>query len=505
MSRMRDADFRLLVQAVQDYAIFMLDAEGHILSWNEGARRIKGYEPDEIVGKHFSVFYPPEDVASHKPAYELRAAASDGVFEDIGWRVRKDGSMFWANVVLTALRDDAGRLVGYSKVTRDITERRQAEEALKASEERYRALVDSVKDYAIFMLDASGRVRTWNPGAQRIKGYAPSEIIGEHFSRFYTPEDVAEGRPGRLLAKAAQDGRVEDEGWRVRKDGSRFWADVVITSIVGRDGKLAGFSKVTRDLSERRDLYAEQAALRRAAREVTEANRELEAFSYTVAHDLRAPIRAIQTLAQYLERDHGTELPPTGRELVESIQRSARKMGELVEDLLSFSRSAKGELRLEKVDIAKLAQHIHANTLRRREPDRVGTLDVDDDISLWGDPGLLRIAMENLLSNAWKFTRRRDRYHIRVGKRETARTITVYVEDNGVGFPPERAGELFQPFRRLHSVEAFEGTGIGLATVRRIVERHGGSVHAESTPGVRTTFSFTLPKQEAAPHGSATR
>jgi PAS domain S-box-containing protein len=244
--------YRLLVESVDDYAIFALDETGHILSWNAGAQRIKGYTADEAIGKHFSIFYPPEKIAEGFPEFELREAARVGRFEDEGWRIRKDGSRFWANVVITALRDPAGHLVGFAKVTRDLTERRLAEEELRESEERFRLLVHGVRDYAIFMLDPTGHIATWNAGAERIKGYTDSEIIGKHFSIFYTPEDLESGKPARELEIATRTGVYEEEGWRVRKDGTRFWANVVITALRKPNGSLAGFAKVTRDLTERR-------------------------------------------------------------------------------------------------------------------------------------------------------------------------------------------------------------------------------------------------------------
>jgi PAS domain S-box-containing protein len=270
---------RLLVESVDDYAIFALDPDGFILSWNAGAQRFKGYTADEIIGKHFSIFYPQEKIDEGFPEFELREAARVGRFEDEGWRVRKDGTRFWANVVITALHDPSGRLVGYAKVTRDLTERRMAEEALRESEERFRLIVQGVKDYAIFMLDPTGHITTWNAGAQRIKGYTADEIIGKHFSAFYPPEVVASGHPEHELEIAKQKGVYEEEGWRVRKDGSQFWANVVITALRREDGSLAGFTKVTRDLTERR--ASEQRALEQAgkiaaeevARQLAEANR----------------------------------------------------------------------------------------------------------------------------------------------------------------------------------------------------------------------------------------
>ena len=246
-------DSRLLIESVVDYAIFMLDVDGRVATWNAGAEKIKGYSADEIVGEHFSKFFPPEDVAAGRPERELEVAREQGRTEAEGWRVRKDGTRFWANAVITALRDESRRLRGYAKVTRDLTDRKAAEEGLRRAEEKFHHLVDAVTDYAIFMLDAQGRVETWNAGARRTKGYEAEEIIGQHVSRFYTEEDRAAGKPAKILDAVRQHGRFEDEGWRVRKDGTRFWANVVITALRNERGEVTGFAKVTRDLTQRRE------------------------------------------------------------------------------------------------------------------------------------------------------------------------------------------------------------------------------------------------------------
>ncbi len=246
--------FELLVQSVTDYAIYMLDREGIVTSWNPGARRFKGYEADEIIGQHFSRFYTPEDLERNIPTLALETAERDGRFEAEGWRVRKDGTRFWANVVIDPIRQPDGTIVGFAKVTRDLSERRAAEEKLRASEERFRLLVQSVSDYAIYMLDTNGLVSSWNAGAERFMGYAAGEIIGQHFSRVYTQEDRDAGVPDAALAAARNEGRFEAEGWRVRKDGSRFWSSVIIDPIRNDAGELVGFAKVTRDLTERREI-----------------------------------------------------------------------------------------------------------------------------------------------------------------------------------------------------------------------------------------------------------
>jgi PAS domain S-box-containing protein len=246
--------YRLSMEQTQDYALFLLDTNGRVLTWSIGAQRIKGYTSEEIIGRHFSVFYTPDAKESGWPAHELRIATHEGHFDDEGWRIRKDGSRFWANAVITALRDEKGGLVGYSKITRDLTERKAHEERLRQSEERFRLLVEGVVDYAIYMLDPDGIVTSWNAGAQHLKGYTPEEIIGSHFSRFYSPEDVDAGKPWQVLATARRTGRTAEEGWRLRKNGERFWARIVVTSLHDSAGHLRGFAKVTQDLTERRQI-----------------------------------------------------------------------------------------------------------------------------------------------------------------------------------------------------------------------------------------------------------
>jgi PAS domain S-box-containing protein len=275
--RRADERWHLLVDAVVDYAIFMLDPSGRVATWNVGASKVKGYEADEIIGRHFSVFYTAEERDAGRPAQILDSVRREGRYEDESWRVRKDGTRFWANVIVTALRDQDGQLLGFAKVTRDLSARREAEEALRRSEERFRLLVENVADYAIYMLDVQGRVTTWNLGAERMKGYSAREIIGRNFECFFPAEDVAQGKPERELAAARARGRFEDEGWRVRKDGSSFWANAVITALHDARGTLTGFAKITRDLTDRRqsEQAERQLLVEQTAREVAQKS-ELE-------------------------------------------------------------------------------------------------------------------------------------------------------------------------------------------------------------------------------------
>src|SRR5438034_5381973 len=343
-------ELRQLVDAVQDYAIFLLGPEGDIRSWNLGATRIMGYEPSEAIGKHFSLFYAAEDVAARKPEHELEVAAREGRIEDEGWRVRKDGTRFWACTVITVLRDARGELRGFSKVTRDLTTRREAEETLRQSEELFRLLLASVEDYAIFMLDPSGYVISWNAGARRIKGYEPEEILGKHFSIFYPEADVKAGKPERELEFAVREGRVEDEGWRVRKDGTRFWANVVITAVFGAQHELRGFAKVTRDITSKKEAEETRSALF-AARE---ANRAKGAFLMTLSHELRTPMTAILGWSRMLPTMNPTD--PVFREAIAAIGRSAKMQAQLIEDVLDISRMVTGKVRLdiEIIDITRV-------------------------------------------------------------------------------------------------------------------------------------------------------
>lgn len=256
--------FELLVDAIADYAIYMLDAEGFVTTWNKGAEKIKGYSAVEIIGQHFSRFFTIEDQKKRLPESLLATARAEGRYEAEAWRVRKDGSRFWCNAIVHPIQDERGDVIGFAKVTRDITERMEAEKALRQSERRFRLLVGGVIDYALYMLDPSGLVVNWNPGAERLLGYTSDEILGQHFCKFYTTAERAAGMPARVLEIAAREGRYEGEGWRVRRDGSRFWAMVAVDAIRNETGKLEGFANVTRDITER---HSAQEAIRDSERQ----------------------------------------------------------------------------------------------------------------------------------------------------------------------------------------------------------------------------------------------
>jgi PAS domain S-box-containing protein len=466
-----DERFRLLVESVTDYAIFMLDPRGHVVSWNPGAERIKGYRPAEIIGKHFSVFYPSETVARGFPQYELEVAARVGRFEDEGWRLRKDGTPFWANVVITALRDASSELVGFAKVTRDLTERRRQEEALRQSEERFRLMVESVRDYAIFTLDPGGYIMSWNVGAERIKGYRPEEIIGQHFSIFYPPETLSRGLPAHELEVAGREGRFEDEGWRLRKDGSPFWANVVITALFDNAGRPRGFAKITRDLTQRRRLET----LEQEGRQTTE-------FLAMLAHELRNPLAPIRNVVEVL-RARGLDDPTViwARDL---IDRQVSHLSRLVDDLLDMSRITSGKISIkrEPLDLSPLvaAAVDTARPLLEERKHQLSLTVLDERLRVEGDATRLSQVVLNLINNAAKYTP--DGGHVWVTLARERGQAVLRVRDDGIGISPELLPRVFDLFvqgeRALDRSEG--GLGIGLTLVRNLVEIHGGTVEAYS-------------------------
>jgi PAS domain S-box-containing protein len=389
--------------------------------------------------------------------------------------------------------------VSFLAVDGELRERRRAEAALHSSEERFRLAVADVTSYAILTLDPHGHVASWNAGAERIKGYRAEEILGRHFSCFYSPEDVQAGKPEMNLKIAARDGRMEEEGWRVRKDGSRFWGNVVITAMKNPQGKLIGFSKVTRDLTERKNAEERIQILNRNLEQhvanLTAANRDLDAFTYSLAHDLRAPLRHIHGFANILMQDWNEKIDDEGKRYLGKIVKSSREMGVMVDDLLNFARLGRVELQRTLVDLSQMVEEVK----HQLEPDTQGRSiqwEVGQLPTVAGDPALLRQVLVNLLSNAVKYTSKEQNAQIKIGSGNGGNEITVFVRDNGAGFEMKYAEKLFRVFQRLHRAEEFEGTGVGLANVRRIIERHGGRIWAEGEPGKGATFYFSLPAKE---------
>jgi PAS domain S-box-containing protein len=506
--QLREERFRLLVESVRDYAIFMLDPEGRILTWNAGAERFKGYTADEIIGQHFSRFYPPEALEAGLPEHELKVASKTGVFEDEGWRVRKDGSLFWANVVITAMRNAHGELIGFAKVTRDLTQRRGHEEDLRRSEERFRLLIEGVAEYAIFMLDPNGLVVTWNGGAERIKGYSADEIIGRHFSVFY-PEEAREARwPEHELQVAAEKGKFTDIGWRLRKDGTTFWANVTITALRNDTGKLLGYAKLTRDLTEAKRVEAlENAnsqreemldAERNARMTAQRATRLKDEFLATLSHELRTPLSAILGWTQLLLKGTKPKGPDEQKRAIEVIDRNARAQVQLIDDLLDLSRIMTGKLRLDlhqvsfssiveaAVDSAKPAATAKAIRLK-------AIMGAGRDV-VSADAGRLQQVVWNLLTNAIKFTPKGGQVQVLLQRVNSH--LELSVSDTGIGIPASYLPHVFDRFSQkdASTTRAFGGLGLGLAICKQLVELHGGMITAVSEGEAKgATFSVHLP------------
>jgi PAS domain S-box-containing protein len=492
--------YQLLVSSIVDYAIYMLDRNGTVVSWNAGAQRFKGYEASEIIGHHFSRFYTEEDKATNLPAQALRTAADEGKFEQEGWRVRKDGTRMWAHVVIDPIRSPTGELIGFAKVTRDLSERKAAETALRESEEQFRLLVQSVTDYALYQLSPEGTVSSWNAGAQRIKGYSAEEIIGQHFSRFYTPEDQEIELPRIALETATREGRFEKEGWRVRKDGSRFWAHVVIDPIRNHAGNIVGFAKVTRDNTERREA---QRALDEA-REAFFQSQKSEALGQLtggVAHDFNNLLMVIQSSLELAQK----RLPddPKLRRLIGNALQGAQRGASLTQRMLAFAR--KQELNPESVDVPQLVRGILDLLERSLGP----SLDLVTEFAATlrparADANQLELAILNLVVNA------RDAMPgggvIQISAKSIdvvgagkpvppGRYVRITVEDNGEGMDAATLARATEPFFTTKGVG--KGTGLGLSMVKGMVEQSGGRLVITSEKGTGTTAQIWLPEAAA--------
>jgi PAS domain S-box-containing protein len=490
----------LLIQGVMDYAIYMLDVHGNVASWNPGAEKIKGYTANEIIGEHFSRFYTEEDRVAGVPKEALRTAAQTGRFTAEAWRVRKDGTRFWAMVVIDPIRKD-GELVGYAKITRDMTERREAQLAAFETERRFRLLVEGVTDYSIFMLDAEGRISNWNAGAERIKGYTATEIVGQHFSRFYTPEDLEQDLPARALQAAREHGRFEMEGWRIRKDGTRFWASVVLDAIHD-DGKLVGFAKITRDLTERREAQLE---LERSREQLLQSQKMEAVGQLTggLAHDFNNLLTGITGSLELLRTRLAQGRISDLDRFISTAQSAASRAAALTHRLLAFAR--RQTLDPRPTNANKLVADMEELVQRTVGPEI--RLETVRGIGLWPilcDPNQLENAILNLCLNG--------RDAMPVGGRLTIETanswvddrgarerdmvpgqyVAISVSDTGTGIPPDVIARAFDPF--FTTKPTGKGTGLGLSMVYGFARQSGGQVRIYSELGAGTTVCIYVPR-----------
>jgi PAS domain S-box-containing protein len=477
-----ERNFRLLVEGITDYAIYMLSPQGLITNWNKGAERIKGYKAKEIVGKHFSVFYTPEDQAAGLPQKALATARKEKHFLAEGWRVRKDGTRFFASVVIDPIYEKR-KLIGFAKITRDITERQNALSELSKSESQFKTLVGGVTDYALYMLDPNGIVSNWNVGGERIKGYTAEEIVGEHFSRFYTPLDQAAGKPARALKTALEAGHYEEDGWRVRKDGSFFWASVVIDPIRNDAGELIGFAKITRDISERKQAQEKLMAMQRQLAESQKFD-ALGQLTGGVAHDFNNLLMIISGSIHAIRKDVTGE---KALKALRAIDGASQRAASLTRQLLSFAR--RQSLQPQPIRLSE-----RLNVLRDVLNSGLGstvalTIDVADDVwNIVVDPNEFETALVNLVINA------RDAM-ISASNDPELDQVAISVTDTGVGIPDDIAAKVFDPFFTTKAVG--KGTGLGLSQVHGFAHQAGGTVVLKSILGEGTTITMCLPKATA--------
>jgi PAS domain S-box-containing protein len=476
--------YHRMIEEIQDYAIILLDRNGFIQNWNKGAEKIKLYTEAEATGKHFSMFYLEEDLARNLPSILIEEARQTGRAGQEGWRKRKDGTRFWGSITITALHDDDNNVIGFSKVTRDLTDKKMAEDFLKMSEERYHQMIAEVQDYAIILLNEHGIIENWNAGAQNIKGYRAAEVVGKKFEIFYTPEDRENKLPDRLLDEARKTGKAVQEGWRVRKDGTRFWGTIVITALHGKNNEIIGFSKVTRDLTQKK--LDDQRLLAYTA-ELEIQNNELEQFAYVASHDLQ------NYLDEAFVKKYFTKL-----------DQSAKRMGLLIKSLLNYSRLAKDKSEIDDVDLNVVLDEIKQDfELMIEEKHAVITSEKLPIIK--GNHIQLGQLFANLISNSLKFSEKNTRIKISsavVTKDQipdapplliARKYLQINFEDNGIGFEQQYEKVIFSLFQRLHGKQDYAGTGIGLALCKKIVENHNGYITATGELNKGAKFMIYLP------------
>jgi PAS domain S-box-containing protein len=485
----------MLVEGMKDYAIFMLDAQGNVQSWNAGAELLKGYRAEEITGKHFSCFYPEEDRAGGKPTKKnLKMAANEERDEEEGWLVRKDGSRFWANVVITALRDENGNLCGFSNVTRDISERKRAEEEIRNSEEKLHYSATAA-DIGIWRWDLVNNELTWSERCKELFGYPPDyPMTYDAFLSSIHEEDRS--HVDRAVHKALQEKTEYLIEMRVvLPDGRLRWVMSKGRGFFDDEGKPVCMHGIAMDITERKRVEMEikmlNTSLAARTASLEDANRELEAFNYTAAHDLRQPLTVICSCCQVIKELCGDKLDEECRGYLQESYEGAFHMNRLIDALLNFSRMGHVEPRREMVDLSELAHEI-VMKLKVTDLERQVDFRIADGIVANADATLLRMVLDNLIGNAWKYTGMREKAVIEFGVSDFDGVPKYFIRDNGAGFNMADKEKLFIPFQRLSSAGESKGFGIGLSTVDRIIRRHGGKIWAEGESGKGATFYFTL-------------
>jgi len=498
--------FQLLVDGVTDCAIYMLDPDGAIASWNSGAERITGYSAEEVIGQNYAIFFTREDRRAGTSAQLLRRVRAQGRIESEGWRKRKDGSRFWSVAVIEPIRDERGDLIGFANVTRDMTEREAARQALAESERQLRLLVRGVTDYALFMLDPNGIVTSWNSGAERIKGYRGDEIIGRHFSVFHTPADRLAGMPRRALETAAATGRYEAEGLRVRKDGSQLWASVIIDAIRDESGDLIGFAKITRDITERK---AAQESLRKAQEQLA-LQQKMEALSQLtggIAHDFNNLLMIVGGQTEMLKRRITSE---KDLRALEAIRHAVQQGARLTRQMLAFARANPHSRAV--VNLGERVKTYRELLESSARGDIAFAEEVDRGVwPVFVDPGEFDLALINLAVNARDAMPNGGTITLRMQNVVfendsdiglTGEHVAISVADTGTGIAPEHLSRVFEPF--FTTKDTGKGSGLGLSQVYGFARHSGGTVQVRSEPGRGAAFTIFLPRSsEAAGKGDA--
>ncbi|MDD2923166.1 MAG: MASE3 domain-containing protein, partial [Anaerolineales bacterium] len=489
--REKDENLRLMIDGMQDHAIIMLDPQGFVLNWNSGAQKLKGYQAEEIIGKHFSLFYTPEDIQRGVPQELLKTANEQGDAKDESWRVRKDGARFLADVTIEALRNQDGSLRGYAKITRDITERKRLEDIAKRLSRQHELVLASAGE-GIYGLDMNGNMTFINQAAANMLGNSIEELLGKsgHADHHHTRADGSPSPRAECPIYAAfHDGKTHhvdsDIFWRL--DGSSFPVEYTSTPNRDENGEILGAVVVFRDITERK--RAEQ-ALQAYTSKLEQSNRDLQEFAYVASHDLQEPLRKVMAFGDRLATKYGETLDETGRDYIKRMRGASQRMQILINDLLSFSRVSTRAQPFVEVDLNMVAREVVSDLENLIE--RTGArVEVGELPVIEADSTQMRQLLQNLIGNALKFQREGQTPHVKVSAKNNGNTCQISVEDNGIGFDTQYLDRIFKPFQRLHSREEYEGSGMGLAICRRIAERHSGSIIAESAPDKGATFLVT--------------
>jgi PAS domain S-box-containing protein len=486
--------FRILVNQVKDYAIIMIDTDGNVSSWNEGAESIKGYKENEIVGKPISVFYTKQDLAKNEPQNNLRLAQKNGSHESKGWRVKKDRSLFYADIIYSALYDYHGVLKGYSKVTRDITEQKKAEDNLKDTNYFLDTILENIPNMVFVKEARELRFVRFNKAGEQLLGYSRDQLIGYNDYDLFPKEqaDFFTSKDREAIQQKAVTDIPEEE---IQTADGKKWLHTKKIPIIGDDGKAIYLLGISEDITARKmndeKIHQLNTELQDNINLLQNANGELEAFTYSVSHDLRAPLRAIHGYTRILETDYMTQLDEDARKMMHSVMKNAKKMGDLIDDLLALSRYGKKELIKRPTDMTALVNQCLGEIKLTTDTSKT-TVTINDLGSITVDSSLMFQVFINLLSNAIKYSSLKEKPVIQVGCEKKKDEVVYFVRDNGTGFDMRYYDKLFGVFQRLHSMEEFEGTGVGLALVKRIVTRHGGKVWAEGRVDEGATFYVAL-------------